>query len=687
MIVTVNGDRVRTAAGIEHMADGSSAYLLPDRLGFSQSVISDTEVLVYIDDIPQILGVDFFVEPFDGTPRAVEFAVNPTIGQKILIAVTTRTQCYISGNQLVFDPTQGQVPVIGDIIVVTTWNDTRQQDILTKVFVGPITTGITISEGFDDTNFDPEFIANEINGPTATFTGDGSTTEFVSNITVWDLVDPETQDDDATEIEVYINGALQSTSSYTFTTGRPVTIDFNSAPASGADIVLIVKINLRSSSTDAFNNDPGSFDYAEGATVTVNDLQLGRVITDPNRLWVTLNGNRLFFGNGFTINGEELILASGTLNPLDIVMITMITDSVVPDAMAFRIFQDMRGVQATYRITPSTTTALTQSLGQYDDVMYVDNASALDTPDLVNNIWGILTVNGERIMYRDVDYTLNTVSGLRRGTAGTGSANHAAGSIVYDLGRGNLMPEEFQNYVDSNDFVGNDIDTSFVTDIVINNRPVVSVGGSVEVRLNGTLQDADTYNVTALEPVTVIFKDNIPTAGTIVRITVIDTLSVSTSQTFTASGSSARFSTTLDIGLVEQSTSSYVVDNFEPIAVTFNNPVPAGQVVYITTQDNTTEFDYSFSDGIELTFGSDLELALPVRVYVGGIEQTNSVDYVVTSLTPISVEFVEPVPAGQEVTILVRRGVTWYAPGTNTPSNGVALQDTDTQAARFLRGQ
>jgi hypothetical protein len=318
--------------------------------------------------------------------------------------------------------------------------------------------------------------------------------------------------------------------------------------------------------------------------------------------------------------------------------------------------------------------------------MNVDNASALDTPDLVNNIWGILTVNGERIMYRNIDYTLNTVSGLRRGTAGTGSAYHAAGSIVYDLGRGNLMPQEFQNYVDSNDFVGNGTDTAFVTDIVIDNRPVVSVGGSVEVRINGTLQDADTYNVTTLEPVTVVFKDSIPTAGTIVRITVIDTLSVSTSQTFTASGSSAQFSTTLDIGLIEQSTSSYVVDNFEPIAVTFNDPVPAGQVVYITTQDNTTEFDYSFSDGIELTFGSDLELALPVLVYVGGIEQTSSVDYVVTSLTPVSVEFVEPVPAGQEVTILVRRGVTWYAPGINTPSNGVALQDTDTQAARFLRG-
>jgi hypothetical protein len=52
-----------------------------------------------------------------------------------------------------------------------------------------------------------------------------------------------------------------------------------------------------------------------------------------------------------------------------------------------------------------------------------------------------------------------------------------------------------------------------------------------------------------------------------------------------------------------------------------------------------------------------------------------------------TVEFDTAPPEGVQVTILVRRGVSWYAPGINTPSNGVALQDTETQAARFLRGE
>jgi hypothetical protein len=34
----------------------------------------------------------------------------------------------------------------------------------------------------------------------------------------------------------------------------------------------------------------------------------------------------------------------------------------------------------------------------------------------------------------------------------------------------------------------------------------------------------------------------------------------------------------------------------------------------------------------------------------------------------------------------VRQGVTWYQQGVNEASDGIALQDTNTQAARFLRG-
>jgi hypothetical protein len=249
------------------------------------------------------------------------------------------------------------------------------------------------------------------------------------------------------------------------------------------------------------------------------------------------------------------------------------------------------------------------------------------------------------------------------------------------------MPEQFQNYINSNTFIGDSSTISYTTDIVIDNRPVVSVGGSVAVYIDAVLQNSSTYNVTALEPVVVVFNNSIPSAGSIVRVDVTNTFDVTTTQSFTATGSSARFPTILDIGLVEQSASTYVLDDFEPVVITFDTPVPAGQVVYIANQRGAEdEFDYSFSNGINPTFATTIDLTLPIRVFVGGIEQTNIVNYNVASLDPVIVNFVVAPSAGQEITVLVQRGVTWYASGVDTPSNGVALQDTNTQAARFLRG-
>ena len=361
---------------------------------------------------------------------------------------------------MIFNTTTGLIPNDNDIISVTSWNDTRQQDVLTQVFVGPVTESVVYQEGYDDTVYSP----------------------------------------------------------------------------------------------DTVDGDPGSFDYADAAIITVNNFILQREIADTSRLWVTLNGNRLFYGVDFTMSGQELVLTSGVINAIDVMMITLFTNSVAPGAMAFRIFQDMRGVQATYRITTDTTTTLTATLGATDDVMYVTNSTALAEPDLAINIWGVLTVDGERIMYRTRDTITNTVSGLRRGTAGTGAATHAVDAIVYDLGRGNLLAEQFQNYIDYNEFMADGVTTLFTA-------------------------------------------DNVVLAG-----------------------------------------------------------------------DDSTLINEA------------------VEVYVGGILLAELTGYTIIGNTPVTVEFDTAPADGVQITVLIRQGVTWYAPGINTASDGVALQNTDTQAARFLRG-
>ena len=459
LIVTVSGIRARTAAGAEYYGDNTTIIFdCPSRLGFSQALIADNEVFVYVNDIQLIQGVDYVVDPYIGNTRTVTLTSTPDVGERILISVTTKTQCYINSGQLVFDPTQGLVPNLGESISVTTWNDTRQQNILTQVFVGPVPQNTVVSEGYDITSFDFGDIADA----------------------------------------------------------------------------------------------PGSFDYSTGTVISANDIQLGRVVTDPSRLYVTFNGRGLFYGDGFTISGEEMILTAGVMSPTDTLMITQFTESTVPEAMAFRIFQDMRGVQATYRITDATTTELVDSLEINDDVIFVANASALSEPNLVDNIWGILTINGERIMYRNRDTVLNTISGLRRGTAGTGVDTHAIGSAVYDMGRGNLLPIEYQNYVVSNTILADGSTTTFVAE---------------DINLSGQ-----------------------------------------------------------DSTLIDES----------------------------------------------------------VEVYVGGIRQFGG--YSIIADDPATVLFNIAPPNGVDVTILQRRGVTWYQKGVDTASNGIALQDTNTKPARFLRG-
>ena len=421
-IVEKNGVRATPAAGVEYYADGSSAYALPNRIGVVQSEIQNTDVLVWINNEPQELGVDYTVEPFSaGDIREVIFTVAPDSGSQILIFVTTQANYIItpgsSTSTLQWRNGFGLDIVADDIIAVTSWNDTSQQDILTKVFVGPISEGATLVEGYDETDFDQ------------------------------------------------------------------------------GDI------------TDA----PGSFDYSAGIITTVNNFNLDRIITDTSRLWVTLNGRRLFVGQDFSIDGEELVLATGIISVADTMVITMFTDSIAPDSLAFRIFQDMRGVQATYRITENTTTQLSQVLLPTDDIIRLRSASGLAVPEISNNIWGVIMINGERILYRHIDFDNNTVSSLLRGTAGTAIDQHAAGSLVYNLSRSNLAPVEYQDQLVTSTYIADGTETEFVTEIVLDEYTIDFAIQAIEVYVGGSRQ-FNNYYIVELDPVTIIF-DEAPAPG------------------------------------------------------------------------------------------------------------------------------------------------------------------------------
>jgi hypothetical protein len=350
----------------------------------------------------------------------------------------------------------------------------------------------------------------------------------------------------------------------------PLTLVFQGPESEGLTLTEGYDTTVYDAAT--VSDTSGSYDYSLGTTISVNNFYLERSLNQASRLWVTLNGYRLFEGIDYTVEGDYLIYSGGVIGTADVMIIEEFTNSVVPDAMAFRIFQDMRGVQATYRITEATTTTLAQNLSSTADIAYVTDARRLSDPDLTAGIFGVVTIDGERMMYRVRDIVANAISGLMRGTAGTAASDHDVGASVYDMGRGNLLPAQFQDYVVSDTSMGDDSTTVFYA----------------------------------------------PSIG------------------------------------------------------------------FADFADSTVE-------------------TAAVEVYVGGMRQyaysdTSAVSqyrYFVTDYDPLAIEFVvddlvfPPLTApaaGSEVTILVRQGVTWYAPGDGTASDGIALQDTETQAARFLRG-
>ena len=96
---------------------------------------------------------------------------------------------------------------------------------------------------------------------------------------------------------------------------------------------------------------------------------------------------------------------------------------------------------------------------------------------------------------------------------------------------------------------------------------------------------------------------------------------------------------------------------------------------------------YDFATGYTTYENVDYVTVPPadfIEVYVGGIRQFSGfgIDFSPTA----TITFDTPPAAGREVTVISHHGTSWYTPGVSTASNGIALQETDTPAARFLRG-
>lgn len=403
MVVTRQGLRLRPPEGIEYTGDGSSAgpYYISTTGISNQGLVADNDILVYVDNERKFLAVDWNLSAWDGSSnRYVEFTVGsmPPANSDIKIFTTTEAEYILLGDQL--DLRVGAAA--NAEFAVTTFNDTAQQNILTKVFVGPTTSGITTGDGYDEVPY-----------------------------------------------------------------------------------------------------DSAEFDRTVGTTVDTNDFALDRLVTSPERLIVTLNGEFIsqseYDLTTDSNNKTTLTLDRNVINAADVLAVTMFTNTVVPNSLNFRIFQDMLGNQKLLRLNNNNTTELVAPLAVDDVEIFVKDASKLSEPNLEANIFGQLIVGGERITYRVRDTGTNTVSDLRRGTAGTGVYAHASGATVSDVGPGEQLPAEYQQKTTTDKTnVGDGTTTRFTTTLIVpTGIDSTEFAESITVTVGGTvLEPEKDYTVT-----------------------------------------------------------------------------------------------------------------------------------------------------------------------------------------------
>ena len=395
-------------------------------------------------------------------------------------------------------------------------------------------------------------------------------------------------------------------------------------------------------------------------------------------------------GEDYTVLGSVVTIGGSIIGPGQVVAITSFTQSAVPEAISFRIFQDMLGNQRIYRITTDNSTVLTQPLSETGDVIHVLNANDLSQPNPANNIFGQVTIDGERITYRNRDVINNTVSGLRRGTAGTAVDSHAVGSVAIDIGLGELLPARYQKKTLSSIALGDGATQTYTTDIGYVNEIDVYLGGSVRCYLGptiGTLVEIpqDDFTIISVNPITVQL-DFIPAAGLVFQLAYLPTVGSPSVLTVPTTGSTSRWAASFSAtDLVLQSENDYTITNLNPITVEFDTPVPVKRVVVINDL-NSDSFFISQADIATTTFVTDISVTRPVQVKVGGTLVSDTT-YSVSSVNPIVVTFNTAPANGVEVEIYIQQALVMYAQGIGTASNGRPLQEQPTLAAWFIEGR
>jgi hypothetical protein len=124
------------------------------------------------------------------------------------------------------------------------------------------------------------------------------------------------------------------------------------------------------------------------------------------------------------------------------VIVTSMCANPTPNETSYTINVDKHGNGNIYGTNITDRSWLLQDLTLYDDIIYVNDVS------MVVGDRNIVEINGEKIRYTTVDTVNNTLSGLTRGVQGTGPLKiQAINSYIYGVSSKNTLDQTYYNQI------------------------------------------------------------------------------------------------------------------------------------------------------------------------------------------------------------------------------------------------
>jgi len=163
-------------------------------------------------------------------------------------------------------------------------------------------------------------------------------------------------------------------------------------------------------------------------------VELEKPVLSAQYVWVIKNGIVLQPSIDYVVMETlDAIRLTNIPNENDRIDVLHFQNNTASPKFGYRIFRDMLGRTHYKRLNEDNSYKLAVALKQYDTKIILDDATGIVQPNTLQNIPGVLWVDGERIEYFVVEE--NTLSQLRRGTLGTGAkVNYPVNTKVYGQG-------------------------------------------------------------------------------------------------------------------------------------------------------------------------------------------------------------------------------------------------------------